>query len=1114
MKKQIQKLAAWVSAAAMLCTMAVTVSAAYEGPAPAFKLDIEGFDPAAEDPAKGLSDGSGSEGAVIETNTSLGGEFTLENGNTTKYLEFEQANPAAKNVVIDAPAIPQNPKEFSVEMWANVNFEGSSKYAKLMQTASKDTETVYTFVQRFSHEQNVNFKTSLSMAANTPNQAGYGSVAGYMDKWTHFVFVWRWNEAETEVTIEIYADGKLLKTETKTGQTRVMAEDKIITLGSISKADENPANMKVGSFNLYNQALTLEDAQALYADTVDQYVYIDEAAPKFEMDLTGYDPEGVTSAKGIRDISGNGAAITANTALGGGFKAANGNDTKYVSLREGDASNIKIDTAAMGPNPQQMSFEMWANVDDPNKQYGKLFALATSNGTTSANTNLQFMENAAGNRLYVNAADGGSVYETGTPYFNKWTHYAVTYDWTADNTSVTVRLYADGKEIKSNTFTGRNRITDNNKYVYYIGAWDSENTATMDVGTFKMYNRLLTPEEIQAAYTEEAGNYVPAETAPEFSPITFDVTSVREGTMTASTAARNYTGSPLPVTVAAALYKDGRLIKTAAQAYTVPNGTDSMALSAGITLALEEGEAAEDYTLKAYVWDSLASLRPYLPGKTLSGEKPVYTVAFLGGSITEGAGAESPELCYVSQLGQYLTEKYSDDYTVQIINAGKGGTPSSLGSYRLGLEVIPYEPDVVFVEFAQNDAYGGMYAYREAERNMESIVRQLLQLDKQPQIVFLYTTNTALSKGAAQFHTNIADYYGIPYVDLQQALSDEITKTGSAAADYFAPNDSVHPNGKGHGVYAATIQNAIETQGILSAEHTWKEAAYTDFYVDAPTLVSYVDCATTGSWTEVESDNKWIQKAIYSETAGDTISYTFDGACVGVYAFKTKDSGKADYTVTDQYGNIVEQGTLDLYGGGNTYCDMYVSNLASGKHTITLTVTGERNAESTGGKVQIGYFMVDPGSRYVPGDDTVKDAFSEIEAIRLFDGKIGSGDIQLFPDAAPTYINTLINDRWARWNKIDFGAGGAVGMTANLSSGSAETEYMVMDIYLDSLSAAPVGTLTVYGTGGWGNYVSCGKSDFTMDISGVTGIHDVYLVPRQGDAPRLAHNLHSIQFIK
>lgn len=39
----------------------------------------------------------------------------------------------------------------------------------------------------------------------------------------------------------------------------------------------------------------------------------------------------------------------------------------------------------------------------------------------------------------------------------------------------------------------------------------------------------------------------------------------------------------------------------------------------------------------------------------------------------------------------------------QEVNAGIGGTGSDLGAFRMDRHVIVHEPDLVFIEFAQND---------------------------------------------------------------------------------------------------------------------------------------------------------------------------------------------------------------------------------------------------------------------------------------------------------------------------------------------------------------------------------------------------------------------------
>ena len=72
------------------------------------------------------------------------------------------------------------------------------------------------------------------------------------------------------------------------------------------------------------------------------------------------------------------------------------------------------------------------------------------------------------------------------------------------------------------------------------------------------------------------------------------------------------------------------------------------------------------------------------------------TIAFIGGSITEAQNG------YRDQTIAWLQQKYPQKVIKQI-NAGIGGTGSSLGVYRINEQVLAHKPDLVFVEFAVND---------------------------------------------------------------------------------------------------------------------------------------------------------------------------------------------------------------------------------------------------------------------------------------------------------------------------------------------------------------------------------------------------------------------------
>lgn len=72
-------------------------------------------------------------------------------------------------------------------------------------------------------------------------------------------------------------------------------------------------------------------------------------------------------------------------------------------------------------------------------------------------------------------------------------------------------------------------------------------------------------------------------------------------------------------------------------------------------------------------------------------------VAFLGGSIT------GKDDCWRPQTMDMFRRLYPH-IVWEEINASVGGTGSNFGAFRLRGEVIVHKPDLIFVEFAVNDA--------------------------------------------------------------------------------------------------------------------------------------------------------------------------------------------------------------------------------------------------------------------------------------------------------------------------------------------------------------------------------------------------------------------------
>jgi hypothetical protein len=91
-------------------------------------------------------------------------------------------------------------------------------------------------------------------------------------------------------------------------------------------------------------------------------------------------------------------------------------------------------------------------------------------------------------------------------------------------------------------------------------------------------------------------------------------------------------------------------------------------------------------------------------------------------------------------------------------------------------------------------------------------------------------------------------------------------------------------------------------------------------------------------------------------------------------------------------------------------------------------------------------------------------------------------------------VGSLDKEDWLRYRRVDFGAGAAsvtvaVGVPDDNAGGQIE-------LRLDSLDGPIIGVLDLTATGGYGS-----GADLSTAISGASGIHDLYLVVRQGSNP-------------
>ncbi|GAB3279911.1 carbohydrate-binding protein [Kineosporia babensis] len=115
-----------------------------------------------------------------------------------------------------------------------------------------------------------------------------------------------------------------------------------------------------------------------------------------------------------------------------------------------------------------------------------------------------------------------------------------------------------------------------------------------------------------------------------------------------------------------------------------------------------------------------------------------------------------------------------------------------------------------------------------------------------------------------------------------------------------------------------------------------------------------------------------------------------------------------------------------------------------------------------------------------------RDAYSTIQA-ESFDSQSGT---QVVDGNKLGYIS---NGDWAQFQGVKFGTTPARTFVAKVASGAASGVSGLIEVRLDSRTAAPVSTIAVGNTGGWTSY-----RDVPGALSGVTGTHDVYLTFTSG----------------
>ncbi len=313
--------------------------------------------------------------------------------------------------------------------------------------------------------------------------------------------------------------------------------------------------------------------------------------------------------------------------------------------------------------------------------------------------------------------------------------------------------------------------------------------------------------------------------------------------------------------------------------------------------------------------------------------------AYIGGSITEGYSDNitlKTEEKWVDMSTKWLNEQFPES-DITYVNAGLSGTPSVLGNVRLQRDVLQYDPDIVFVEFAVND--GGETIYKNA---YESLVRTLLTQDKDIAVVLLFTI---VENGhTCQPHmSQIGENYGLPMISLPDSVWVEMQEGRMSWSDYSA--DQSHPNIEGSIMIRDFVINYFEKVMADYESNTGDvdknlpapvfSGDYADMvFVDNTTL----EVEATG-FTPSDNGHHWFKDGWqFRADTGASLKFTVNckKLAMVIKVNNAKTFGEAEIYVDGELTGKVNSNRSD--GWNNPVAEYLIDNDESAEHVVEIVI--------------------------------------------------------------------------------------------------------------------------------------------------------------------------------
>ncbi len=305
-------------------------------------------------------------------------------------------------------------------------------------------------------------------------------------------------------------------------------------------------------------------------------------------------------------------------------------------------------------------------------------------------------------------------------------------------------------------------------------------------------------------------------------------------------------------------------------------------------------------------------------------------IGVIGGSITEGYAASTADKRWANLMADWWQTTFPDS-TVELINAGWGGTGSDIGVHRAYDDLLKQNPDFVVIEFAVNDVEGDL-----AEKMMEGLVQQILSAENHPGVMIL-TLKMEDGTTAQASHKLVADYYGIPMVSFADKIDDRVAADGVDLNSIFV--DGLHPNDVGMAYVADFIKEKLDSlystlpahDSLPAIDTVLPTPLVTDTYSHTYQFFSDNIIPYANSGWKIASSG-WI-----SENAGDQIDFQVIGNAFSLIFTQNDDAnrGKAEVWIDDGEKKIIDAWMNEDWGTRYAFT-LIQEGLSDGNHIVHI----------------------------------------------------------------------------------------------------------------------------------------------------------------------------------